>query len=75
MNAIYFFIQTKIGKRLIYDTDESSKDEIDTEVMQELFMPNSRTFQNDIFDISVEQNRYICLPYYFPDSADFSRSR
>jgi hypothetical protein len=44
MNAIYFFIQTKIGKRLIYTTDASTNDEIDTEVMQELFMPNSRTF-------------------------------
>jgi hypothetical protein len=29
--------------------------EIDTETMRELFMPNEKSFQNDIFDISVEE--------------------
>jgi hypothetical protein len=43
--------------------------------MKELFMPNSPTLQNDIQDISLENNRYLTLPYYFPDSDEFKKSK
>ena len=34
---------------------------------RELFLPKEKIFQNDIFEVSIEQNQFICYPYYFPD--------
>ncbi len=41
-----------------------------TEYMKELLMPNEKSFQNDILDFCVEDNRFVCLPYNFADSED-----
>lgn len=38
-------------------------------------MPNSRTFQNSTTDISIEARRFLTLPYYYPDSDEFKKSR
>ena len=34
---------------------------------RELFLPKEKIFQNDIFEVTIEQNQFICYPYYFPD--------
>ena len=41
----------------------------------ELFLPEYEVFKNDFFDIIVDQNRFICLSYYFPDSEDENAAR
>jgi hypothetical protein len=68
---------------LSYTTDKTTNQkravdllsEVDTETMRELFMPNEKSFQNDIFDISVEENRYLCLPFNFPDSDRYNKAK
>ena len=36
----------------------------------EMFLPSISVFENDILDIIVEQNRFICLTYQLPDSEE-----
>ena len=45
------------------------------EYFKELFMPKENTFMNDVFDLTVESNRFLSLPYNFPDSEEFKKSQ
>jgi hypothetical protein len=33
----------------------------------ELFIPKENTFENSIFDLTVEGNRFLSYPYFFQD--------
>lgn len=65
MKEIYFAIQNLAqGKKVIYPPEDS---EMNTEHFCELLMPNEKSFQNDILDITIEDRRFICYPYTFPE--------
>ena len=40
-----------------------------------MFMPKDRVFMNEIFDLVIENQRFISLPYYFPDTDGMEKSR
>jgi hypothetical protein len=40
---------------------------MDTEHMKELLLPNEKSFQNDILDVTIEETRFVCYPYTFPE--------
>jgi hypothetical protein len=33
----------------------------------ELFLPKETTFKNNLFDLTVEDNRFLSFPYFFDD--------
>ena len=37
---------------------------------REMFLPKASNFQNDLNEVTIEQNRYIFYPYYFQDDSD-----
>jgi hypothetical protein len=64
MKSIYFIIQNLTqGKKVIWPVDSA----VDSEYMREMLMPNEKSFQNDFLEISVEDNKYICLPFTLPE--------
>ena len=48
-------------------SDSTSLYGLSKQFFREIFLPKATSFQNDIFDISVEHYRFVCLPYYFPE--------
>ena len=38
---------------------------LDKTFFTELFIPKENTFQNSIFDLTVEANRFLSFPYFF----------
>ena len=40
-----------------------------------MFMPKDRVFKNEIFDLVIENQRFISLPYYFPDTDGMEKLR
>ena len=45
------------------------------ELYIDMFMPKERVFMNEIFDLVIENQRFLSLPYYFPDSILMEKSR
>ena len=39
----------------------------------ELFIPKEGIFQNTLFDLTVEDNRFLSYPYFFEDSQPHSK--
>jgi hypothetical protein len=41
----------------------------------ELFIPKENTFENSIFDMTVEGNRFLSFPYFFHDNQSQSKKQ
>ena len=55
--------------------DEGVRYGLTKSFFREQFLPAASTFQNDIFEVTIEQNRFICYPYYFPDDSETDHPR
>lgn len=57
------------NKRLDEGANESLKIKtifgLEKTFFTELFIPKENTFQNSIFDLTVEANRFLSFPYFF----------
>ena len=41
----------------------------------ELFLPKENTFKNNLFDLTVEGNRFVSYPYFFDESSQKKNKR
>ena len=65
--------QISSGKRPIEENKTSESSQVKTifglekSFFSELFIPKEYTFQNSIFDLTVEANRFLSYPYFFEE--------